>query len=199
MTQPVSENSTAVIVLHDQNGSSRFREETCRQYRSEGCDVFCFTCADEPVKPPAPLPGDSGGLEEGLPLSAYDALIGQITALKQRYRQVLLIGFGTGADFAWQCSLSPLCGGVLACCPSRLQERLEIVPACPVFLLLAANGPFDAPALSAECRKKEGVRCEVWDTSPGFWDPDSETFSHNQAQRLHLCRRSFWNSHLAVK
>lgn len=182
MIKKISNNKTAVIILHEIYGINRFIEELCTEYNMHGFDVFC------------PNMLQRGYFLYSEAIEAYqffinnvgfdfskdvDRLIGQ---LKFTYDKVYIIGFSVGATIAWRCCENTDCDGIICCYGSRIRDYMSLQPVCPVLLLFAEQDSFDVDYVKKQLVGKINIDLYKLQASHGFMDQYSNYYNSEQAQ-----------------
>ncbi|ECC1693598.1 hypothetical protein DLR11_19310 [Salmonella enterica subsp. salamae] len=178
MLKLIKNYENAIVVLHEIYGINEHIKDVCAEYHERGFDIYC---------PPL--------FEHGIPFKygqqdqAYKNFVNicgfnstkinlLLSEIRGGYKKIIIIGFSVGATIAWLSAESNLCDGIVCYYGSRIRDYTDIMPSCPVLVIMAEfERSFDPSVLQKKLAGKTTVTYHVLNSYHGFSNPYSETYS----------------------
>ncbi|PZD97307.1 hypothetical protein DNH61_02845 [Paenibacillus sambharensis] len=126
----------------------------------------------------------------------FEAAVDEVERLlhihRERYEDILIIGFSIGATVAWLCSSFPEVDGIVGYYGSRIRDYLEVEPACPALLIFALQEKsVQVPVLEAELSGRPNVTVKTVDSAHGFMNPYHPSYREEEYSKCLLRTRDF--------
>ncbi|EIA0033181.1 dienelactone hydrolase family protein [Salmonella enterica] len=137
MLKLIENNENAVVVLHEIYGINEHIKDVCAEYHDRGFDVYCPHLFEHG------LPFKYGQQDQayknfvntcGFDTTKINLLLSEI---RGGYKKIIMIGFSVGATIAWLSAESNLCDGIVCYYGSRIRDYTDIMPQCPVLVIMA--------------------------------------------------------------
>jgi dienelactone hydrolase len=182
-------SDTAIIVLHEIYGVNQHMQYICKLLSEYNFDVFCpnllkqemaFDYSEE-EKAYRNFMEDLG-FEDTL-VKIKNLLLG----IREKYKNVYLIGFSVGATVAWLCSEEKLVDGIIGYYGSRIRNYMELSPQCPTLLIFPdEEKSFKVNELVAVLDGKQNVEVHQFSGQHGFSDPFSSKYNEQSAKKAFM-------------
>jgi dienelactone hydrolase len=182
-------SDTAIIVLHEIYGVNQHMQYICKLLSEYDFDVFCpnllkqemaFDYSEE-EKAYRNFMEDLG-FEDTL-VKIKNLLLG----IREKYKNVYLIGFSVGATVAWLCSEEKLVDGIIGYYGSRIRNYMELSPQCPTLLIFPdEEKSFKVNELVAVLDGKQNVEVHQFSGQHGFSDPFSSKYNEQSAKKAFM-------------
>ncbi|WP_211748660.1 dienelactone hydrolase family protein [Paenibacillus sp. Marseille-Q4541] len=99
---------------------------------------------------------------------------------KEKYDQILIMGFSIGATIAWMLSEYEV-GGIIGYYGSRIRNHKEIEPKCPVLLFFPnREKSFNVMDVEQELKKKKNTLTKIVEAEHGFMNPFHQNYNFEQ-------------------
>ncbi|MGE5703012.1 MAG: dienelactone hydrolase family protein [Clostridia bacterium] len=180
------DSQTAVVVLHEIYGRNAHIKGVCEQLAQKGLDVYCPDLIGK--KEAFPYEAEAEAYQHFMQQVGFDQGLAKATDLlkdiRPHYQQVIVVGYSVGATIAWRCSeRKGLCDGVIGFYGSRIRQYPELLPACPVLLLMPREEPaFDLNSLIDTLSQTASVQIVRLGGLHGCCDPYSAHFDEQSFQ-----------------
>lgn len=185
-------NRTAIIVLHEIYGINDFIKDRCAYYHAEGYDVFCPNLFSEKTVFAYDAAKDAYyTYTSKVGFDVYQTINAMAMELKQRYANVILLGFSVGATVAWRCSANSVYSGIICCYGSRIRDYLAVTPTSPALLIFAKQDLFDVVEVASMLYNRINTTVEIIDAKHGFADCYSANYSQPAAELLDQLVKDF--------
>ena len=192
----VGGNKIAIIVLHEIYGINNFILDICRQYYTEGYDVYCPNLlSSEKAFPYSEVEEAYNFFINMVSFEVYKEINNFAYDLKKTYSKIFIIGFSVGATIAWKCSEQILYDGIICCYGSRIRDYLSTNPKCSVLLVFAKYDSFDVPKTIMQLQCKKNIVLEILDANHGFVDSYSKNYSYSETEMFNKLRKAFLNNY----
>lgn len=137
MLKLIKNNENAVVVLHEIYGINEHIKDVCAEYHDRGFDVYCPPLFEHGI--PFKYEQQDQAYKNFANTCGFDAtkinlLLGEI---RGEYKKIIMIGFSVGATIAWLSAESNLCDGIVCYYGSRIRDYTDIMPQCPVLVIMA--------------------------------------------------------------
>ncbi|ENX4705068.1 TPA: dienelactone hydrolase family protein [Salmonella enterica subsp. enterica serovar Kentucky] len=159
MLKLIKNNENAVVVLHEIYGINEHIKGVCAEYHDRGFDVYCLPLFEYGT--PFKYEQQDQAYKNFVSTCGFDAtkinlLLGEI---RGRYKKIIMIGFSVGATIAWLSAESNLCDGIVCYYGSRIRDYTDIMPQCPVLVIIAQfEKSFDPSVLQKNWLKGQLLR-----------------------------------------
>jgi dienelactone hydrolase len=182
-------SDTAIIVLHEIYGVNQHMQYICKLLSEYDFDVFCpnllkqemaFDYSEEEKSYRNFM--EDLGFEDTL-VKIKNLLLG----IREKYKNVYLIGFSVGATVAWLCSEEKLVDGIIGYYGSRIRNYMELSPQCPTLLFFPdEEKSFKVNELVAVLDGKHNVEVHQFSGQHGFSDPFSSKYNEQSAKKAFM-------------
>jgi dienelactone hydrolase len=182
-------SDTAIIVLHEIYGVNQHMQYICKLLSEYDFDVFCpnllkqemaFDYSEEEKAYRNFM--EDVGFEDTL-VKIKSLLLG----IREKYKNVYLIGFSVGATVAWLCSEEKLVDGIIGYYGSRIRNYMELSPQCPTLLIFPdEEKSFKVNELVAVLDGKQNVEVHQFSGQHGFSDPFSSKYNEQSAKKAFM-------------
>jgi dienelactone hydrolase len=110
-----------------------------------------------------------------------------LLGIREKYKNVYLIGFSVGATVAWLCSEEKLVDGIIGYYGSRIRNYMELSPQCPTLLIFPdEEKSFKVNELVAVLDGKQNVEVHQFSGQHGFSDPFSSKYNEQSAKKAFI-------------
>ncbi|MFJ8258397.1 dienelactone hydrolase family protein [Peribacillus asahii] len=179
-----NKSDTLIIVVHEIYGINHHMKNICKLLSEKDFDVICPNL----LKQEAPFEYS----QEELAYRNFTENIGFVNAseeiksllldIKDKYKQVYIVGFSVGATIAWLCSEEDCLDGIVGYYGSRIRNYVGIDPLCPTILFFPEREQtFNVDQLIS-CLEKKNIEIHKLYGQHGFSDPYSSKYDKKSAQ-----------------
>jgi dienelactone hydrolase len=182
-------SDTAIIVLHEIYGVNQHMQYICKLLSEYDFDVFCPNLLEQEMA------FDYSEEEKAYrnfmeDLGFEDTLVkikNLLWGIREKYKNVYLIGFSVGATVAWLCSEEKLVDGIIGYYGSRIRNFMELSPQCPTLLFFPdEEKSFKVNELVAVLDGKQNVEVHQFSGQHGFSDPFSSKYNEQSAKKAFM-------------
>jgi dienelactone hydrolase len=182
-------SDTAIIVLHEIYGVNQHMQYICKLLSEYDFDVFCPNLLEQEMA------FDYSEEEKAYrnfmeDLGFEDTLVkikSLLLGIREKYKNVYLIGFSVGATVAWLCSEEKLVDGIIGYYGSRIRNYMELSPQCPTLLIFPdEEKSFKVNELVAVLDGKQNVEVHQFSGQHGFSDPFSSKYNEQSAKKAFM-------------
>jgi dienelactone hydrolase len=182
-------SDTAIIVLHEIYGVNQHMQYICKLLSEYDFDVFCPNLLEQEMA------FDYSEEEKAYrnfmeDLGFEDTLVkikNLLLGIREKYKNVYLIGFSVGATVAWLCSEEKLVDGIIGYYGSRIRNYMELSPQCPTLLFFPdEEKSFKVNELVAVLDGKQNVEVHQFSGQHGFSDPFSSKYNEQSAKKAFM-------------
>lgn len=176
-------SNTLVIVLHEIYGINQHMKQFCQLLSAEKVDVICpnLLQLEEPFEYTEENIAYSHFMENIGFSNAAEQVKNILNDVKNKYENVLIVGFSVGATIAWLCSKEDGVDGIVGYYGSRIRDYTEVKPKCPALLFFPEKEvSFDVDQLISSLLTKN-VEVLKWKGEHGFSNPFSTKYNEESA------------------
>lgn len=186
-----------MIVVHEIYGINQHMKDVCATLSQWGFNVICPNLLEKET------PFDYSSEEDayqhfmkhiGL-LNGANTIKSVLREVKDRYKEIFIVGFSVGATVAWVCSEEEGINGVVCYYGSRIRNHLEIEPICPTMLFFPeTEKSFDVDELIASI-EKTNPNIHKLKGKHGFTDPYNSNYHVQSTQETFHMTMNFLLQH----
>ncbi|EKR1469495.1 dienelactone hydrolase family protein [Salmonella enterica subsp. enterica serovar Muenchen] len=183
MLKLIRNYENAVVVLHEIYGINEHIKEVCAEYHERGFDIYCPSLFEHCI--PYKYEQQEQAYKNFVNVCGFNETKVNLllSDIRGRYKKIIMIGFSVGATIAWLSGESNLCDGIVCYYGSRIRDYTDIMPSCPVLVILTQfEKSLDPSNLQKKLAGKTTVTCHVLNSHHGFCDPYSETYNYRNSE-----------------
>ncbi|WP_078554361.1 dienelactone hydrolase family protein [Bacillus alkalicellulosilyticus] len=180
-----SKNDFVIIVIHEIYGINQHMKYICEFLSDQRFDVICpnlyehetsFDYSEEEIAYQHFMEGV--GFE-----NALHKINTLLSALRNEYKKVFVVGFSVGATIAWLCSEDESADAVVGYYGSRIRDYVSIIPKTPTMLFFPEQeNSFNVDELISTLNKKNS-KVYKFIGQHGFSDPYCSKYNEVSAQK----------------
>ncbi|PKG22852.1 dienelactone hydrolase family protein [Niallia nealsonii] len=185
MIQINKKSDTIIIVIHEIYGINQHMQSFCELLSTYSFDVICpdllergasFDYSQEEVA--------YHNFTENIGFADICHKIKDIvSAVKNEYQKIFIVGFSVGATVAWLCSEEDCVDGIVGYYGSRIRNYAELTPKCPSILFFPQEEQsFNVDELISVLDKKN-IEIHKFNGKHGFSDSYSPKYNVISAQK----------------
>lgn len=185
MIQINKKSETIIIVIHEIYGINQHMQSFCKLLSTYSFDVICpdllergtsFDYAHEEV-------AYHNFMENIGFADAFHKIKDIVSAVKDDYQKIFIVGFSIGATIAWLCSEEECVDGIVGYYGSRIRNYAELTPKCPTILFFPQEEQsFNMDKLISVLDKKN-IETYKFNGKHGFSDSYSPRYNAISAQK----------------
>jgi dienelactone hydrolase len=182
-------SDTAIIVLHEIYGVNQHMQYICKLLSEYDFDVFCPNLLEQEMA--FDYSEEEKAYRNFMEDVGFEDTLVKIKSLllgiREKYKNVYLIGFSVGATVAWLCSEEKLVDGIIGYYGSRIRNYMELSPQCPTLLIFPdEEKSFKVNELVAVLDGKQNVEVHQFSGQHGFSDPFSSKYNEQSAKKAFM-------------
>jgi dienelactone hydrolase len=182
-------SDTAIIVLHEIYGVNQHMQYICKLISEYDFDVFCPNLLEQEMA--FDYSEEEKAYRNFMEDVGFEDTLVKIKSLllgiREKYKNVYLIGFSVGATVAWLCSEEKLVDGIIGYYGSRIRNYMELSPQCPTLLIFPdEEKSFKVNELVAVLDGKQNVEVHQFSGQHGFSDPFSSKYNEQSAKKAFM-------------
>jgi dienelactone hydrolase len=185
MIQFKNKSDTVIIVIHEIYGINQHMQSYCEQLSKQGFDVICpnLLKQDLPFDYTEEEVAYRNFMENIGFTEAFHKIKDTLSATKNEYQTIFIVGFSVGATVAWWFSEVEGVNGIVGYYGSRIRNYAELTPVCPTKLFFPQEElSFDVDELISTLENMT-IEIHKFNGRHGFSDPYSTKYNGISAQK----------------